>query len=419
MAKTIKVIGCVMAVVTLGLLFLGPQLLQLPRGKPSDIHINVTHELNKLTLPPATNLNSFQQQQEEKEHELLVRLHRHKRYLLFPEGSSFQLVFDLIIPIVDYTNFAIMGITCAVAWELPSKPASELIENVRTRLNDGTLGVVRRNDSVAAPPKDAYYRPPANWHALHAQSNQQTKATPSPPPPPKSPPLPTGHHYTNGWRDAATSAYANANAQRPWQTEAGATDIGMGPANWHARQPNNWWERNKARIEENWRDKQRLWSTYEPSSRNNYYTPGRTGRQRKLLQAPPTHRVYPVFGKRRRRRRSLDTDAAFDRIHLKMHLTSREMLFRKIERLYTAQKLNGTACVLRALCESRERLKGTAQPQSFIMELLSAIFQLPTRANNNTDGTEKYISLHYLETHAQGGDCAQLYSDCSHTFWLD
>ncbi|TMW48668.1 hypothetical protein DOY81_006257 [Sarcophaga bullata] len=75
-------------------------------------------------------------------------LHRNKRYLLFPEGSSFQLVFDLIIPIVDYTNFAIMGITCAVAWELPSKPPSEIIENFRTKLNDGTFGLIRRNDST-------------------------------------------------------------------------------------------------------------------------------------------------------------------------------------------------------------------------------------------------------------------------------
>lgn len=61
------------------------------------------------------------------------------------------IVFDLIIPIVDYTNFAIMGITCAVAWELPSKPPSEIIENFRTKLNDGTFGLIRRNDSTQQP----------------------------------------------------------------------------------------------------------------------------------------------------------------------------------------------------------------------------------------------------------------------------
>lgn len=41
-----------------------------------------------------------------------------------------------------------MGITCAVAWELPSKPPSEIIENFQTKLNDGTFGLSRRNDST-------------------------------------------------------------------------------------------------------------------------------------------------------------------------------------------------------------------------------------------------------------------------------
>jgi len=77
------------------------------------------------TTPPASSPAPL-----ESGKDAMMRLHRQKRYLLFPEGSSFQLVFDIIIPIVDYTNYAILGITCSVAWELPSKPPSELIENV-------------------------------------------------------------------------------------------------------------------------------------------------------------------------------------------------------------------------------------------------------------------------------------------------
>ncbi|XP_036333991.1 uncharacterized protein LOC118744781 [Rhagoletis pomonella] len=73
-------------------------------------------------------------------------LSRKRRYLIFPEGSSFQLVYDGIYGIVDYTNYLILGITVALAWELPSKPQSEVIEEIANRLKDGRLEV-RRNDT--------------------------------------------------------------------------------------------------------------------------------------------------------------------------------------------------------------------------------------------------------------------------------
>lgn len=70
-------------------------------------------------------------------------LSRQKRYLIFIEGSSLQLgkicgqlqqqkieitnlihilVYDQIVPIVDYTNLFIFGLTVSMAWELPDKP---------------------------------------------------------------------------------------------------------------------------------------------------------------------------------------------------------------------------------------------------------------------------------------------------------
>ncbi|XP_055389283.1 homeobox protein 2-like [Condylostylus longicornis] len=70
-------------------------------------------------------------------------LSRSRRYLTFPEGSSFQIVWDGIVPIVDYNNYLILGITVALAWALPSDPPSEIIENVVNKLNNGTLGLQR------------------------------------------------------------------------------------------------------------------------------------------------------------------------------------------------------------------------------------------------------------------------------------
>lgn len=48
---------------------------------------------------------------------------------------------------VDYTNYLILGVTVALAWELPSKPPSEILDDLTERLKDGTLGT-SRNDTV-------------------------------------------------------------------------------------------------------------------------------------------------------------------------------------------------------------------------------------------------------------------------------
>ncbi|XP_066251439.1 uncharacterized protein [Euwallacea similis] len=49
-------------------------------------------------------------------------LSRKRRYLVFPQGSSFQLVYDLAYPSVDGRGFFVYGNTASMAWELPSTP---------------------------------------------------------------------------------------------------------------------------------------------------------------------------------------------------------------------------------------------------------------------------------------------------------
>ncbi|EDX14224.1 GD18293 [Drosophila simulans] len=75
-------------------------------------------------------------------------LSRKRRYLVFPEGSSFQMVYDEIVGMVDHTNYLILGITVALAWELPSKPPSEELDDLLTKLEDGTIDI-SRNDTVS------------------------------------------------------------------------------------------------------------------------------------------------------------------------------------------------------------------------------------------------------------------------------
>ncbi|KAL7730882.1 hypothetical protein ACLKA6_003636 [Drosophila palustris] len=431
MAKTIIiVISCALGCALLMLLSRSGSLLN------KKANINESHALLGTTTSPTSGTASIDPVVNSSSNHILL-LHRKKRYLVFPEGSSFQLVFDLIIPIVDYTNFAILGITCSVAWELPSKPPSEILDNLRTRLNDGTLGTVRRNDSVQQQQKQEmapmdngdYIRTATNWQSMHAPPSASATAS-------TSTYAPNAHrysYYTNVQN--GNGVYANSpNGQQPARR----------PTNWHARQSiakwrqwadtssrpavpppspsatpsadwaDNWWQRNKERVQQNWRQKQQQWSSYEPTTKSYSYTQ----RPRQMLREPPKHHIYPVFGKRRRRRRDelqpLEDDV-IERLHLRQHLSSRGLLFGKIERLYKSRQLNGTACIQRALCESAQRQEHVDGPQSFIMELLSAIFQLP----RGTEASEALgnIPIHYLEAHRERGNCRQLFADCTHTFW--
>ncbi|XP_076682261.1 uncharacterized protein LOC143376184 [Andrena cerasifolii] len=55
-------------------------------------------------------------------------LSRSKRYLIFPEGSNVQLVFCLTIGTYAAENDVVMGMTAALAWELPSKVDAKISE---------------------------------------------------------------------------------------------------------------------------------------------------------------------------------------------------------------------------------------------------------------------------------------------------
>ncbi|XP_026667712.1 uncharacterized protein LOC108623016 [Ceratina calcarata] len=55
-------------------------------------------------------------------------LSRSKRYLVFPEGSNVQLVWCLTVGALGEEEAAVLGMTAALAWELPSKAEPKLSE---------------------------------------------------------------------------------------------------------------------------------------------------------------------------------------------------------------------------------------------------------------------------------------------------
>ncbi|XP_003423859.1 uncharacterized protein LOC100679021 isoform X1 [Nasonia vitripennis] len=53
-------------------------------------------------------------------------LKRRKRYLIFPQGSNVQLVYCLTIGAYARDGDLVLGLTAALAWELPSKAEAKL-----------------------------------------------------------------------------------------------------------------------------------------------------------------------------------------------------------------------------------------------------------------------------------------------------
>ncbi|XP_053973126.1 uncharacterized protein LOC128873525 [Hylaeus volcanicus] len=72
-------------------------------------------------------------------------LSRPKRYLIFPEGSNVQLVCCLTVGTYARENDVVMGMTVALAWELPSK-----IDDKISKLLD------RKSRSVVFPKIEAF-----------------------------------------------------------------------------------------------------------------------------------------------------------------------------------------------------------------------------------------------------------------------
>ncbi|XP_015182675.1 PREDICTED: uncharacterized protein LOC107069685 [Polistes dominula] len=78
--------------------------------------------------------------------EVARRMHsRQKRYLIFPEGSNLQLVYCLTIGAYGRNDDLVMGLTAALAWELPSKVDSKISDLLH-----------RRSRSVMFPKVEAF-----------------------------------------------------------------------------------------------------------------------------------------------------------------------------------------------------------------------------------------------------------------------
>uniref|UniRef100_A0A182QGG7 Uncharacterized protein n=1 Tax=Anopheles farauti TaxID=69004 RepID=A0A182QGG7_9DIPT len=66
-------------------------------------------------------------------------LSRKRRFLTFPEGSSFQVVYDQTIPMIGVERLFTIGITVALAYELPSITINQIEEMLQENAADGYI----------------------------------------------------------------------------------------------------------------------------------------------------------------------------------------------------------------------------------------------------------------------------------------
>ncbi|XP_050088632.1 uncharacterized protein LOC126572941 [Anopheles aquasalis] len=317
-------------------------------------------------------------------------LSRKRRYLTFPEGSSFQVVYDQTIPMLGAERLFTIGITVALAYELPSITFDQIEQMIVENANEGAGG-------AAAAKLDLN----ANQTVLiDSRPDRKNILSYSYAPPNQSPPM----GYYGG----------------------GGGGGGGGRINYYTNNYDNG-NRRYDKYDQQYGNRQR-----QPASRWEQFVsselPGRlptdgTGNDFGSLvnryltswirRHPPNYpmakkRFYPVFGKRSIR----EDTAPLDRHFLRQHRTTRHALYERIETFLTAKGKHGHHCVLRALCESGQRQNDT-EPDTFLKEILRAIFSLP--ATHEEPDHHKHRL--YDEAHAHRGNCAETYSYCEDSFW--
>ncbi|XP_017968475.1 uncharacterized protein LOC108659850 [Drosophila navojoa] len=377
-------------------------------------------------------------------------LSRKRRYLVFPEGSSFQMVFDEIICVVDYTNYLVLGITVALAWELPSKPPSEAIEDILNKLEDGTIDV-SRNDTVS---NITYVDDTQKDTEQNSNNNNNANYKPN---------------YINLSNGAAGSSSGSSSGHNSYYSNSPVFRTPMHPTYRYSdsfyrrpseparRKDNHYYYSRPVSSMRNpfqsysqpysrapttrypyWALASHLRNTLR--HRNSYYSAANGQRQRNGYYQPAEsahkprseprrhHQIYPVYGKRslpdaanphHRHRRSGVASVAdseltrMENIQIKYHRSSRQTLYGRIEKYLDKRGHDGHQCVLRTLCETGQK-SHEQEPGSFVGELLRAVFTIPEALDHEPVA---YRDTRYDKAHAHDGDCAALYPKCKMSIW--
>ncbi|XP_053671744.1 uncharacterized protein LOC128721956 [Anopheles nili] len=303
-------------------------------------------------------------------------LSRKRRFLTFPEGSSFQVVYDQTIPMIGVERLFTIGITVALAYELPSITLNQIEQMLQENAADGYIFPkvdANANETVLVDTTPAR----KNIFSYYYQT-----------------PRPSRPSVSGSGGGASRINYYTAPDRRYDLYDR------------YGQRPTTQWDRfvSNGLLRP---------PPYANPSRNDFTSLINRYVQGWVRRHPPNYpmnkkRFYPVFGKRSIR----EDTAPLDRHFLNHHRVTRHALYERIEKFLSAKGKHGHHCVLRALCESGQR-RNDSEPDTFLKEILRAIFSLPSTHETPTQHKHRL----YDEAHAHTGNCTDTYSYCEDSIW--
>ncbi|KAJ8979133.1 hypothetical protein NQ317_016751 [Molorchus minor] len=297
-------------------------------------------------------------------------LSRKRRYLVFPTGSSLQLVYCLTVPSVGVGQIFTLGETAALAWELPDK--ADFIYDL--------IGH-KKKTTTAAP--ETTTLPPLHLDHDYDDDLQHydhpSERTDKPP-----------NHFSGGW------TFLGRKYPGSPVNDMSNPDLLRGVCKKftvHLKKSSNG---RPAYVGEAALFSIRLLTTsylyrYRPNSSHN------NGYFKKINEVKPgTTYIHPVYHQ--------------------LHRRTRRDLYQKVEKLFTAWRLmetiillsrDGKACIMKAICEVSQaaQKKGT-----FMEEIIKVIFRVKPH--------DEYPDEDDYDTASnKSHNCVDLYPTCESSIW--
>ncbi|GJQ74283.1 hypothetical protein Trydic_g19180 [Trypoxylus dichotomus] len=245
-----------------------------------------------------------------------VVLSRKKRYLIFPDGTSLQLVYCFTIPVPNYIYIWTYGFTVSIAWLLPTDPEDILKfkrKKPEERVDKPTTSLVKYVESVNKV---------ANKNKYSYPNFAQTYM-----------PFYPHNNYHNTW-------------SRPYY------------------QQNN-----------------RKTYTYNRTKDQRYRVPTNG----KIVYHQHEYHKHPLY--------------------TKLHRISRRDLYFKLEEFFIAQKKDGKACLLKAICEV-SKAADDDRKGSFMDEIIKSVFR--NKFSEEDEERDEYDNAANKEH-----NCDEMYPTCN------
>ncbi|XP_065157092.1 uncharacterized protein [Atheta coriaria] len=220
-------------------------------------------------------------------------LSRRKRYLIFPEGSSLQLVYCLTMPVIGKSTIFTIGGTAALAWELPHDPFQPYRKKAE---------LLHRKD------------PPGKYTILDPIANKK-----------QSPPA------TTKVSQSAINLLGAFNDQFGYSGYQNPISINYSPAY------------NRYRYQ-NYQNRRRQQFPQQQPVHYRFSQPIQLTKGDRVTSAGSRGEVYYK-----------STPSSPASIYHQVHRRTRRDLYGKIEKFLSTQSKDGKACLLRAICEVHQK----------------------------------------------------------------